>query len=163
MDNGELDINFCEKINVNPELDNQSQASIEFSIKVVEALSSKVKDYNQKSSKKISLAQLKKVYVKGASTREGDDKSAGSFAMARVNMFLRLISSNAFKGAFQKKNNGGISLSELEIDVTENWTPSEQDFIQASEDILNFKLDYDFKDVEELYLSEKPARFSFEV
>ncbi len=54
-------------------------------------------------------------------------------------------------------------MKNLEIDVLEDANLLEEDFLQAQIDILNFKLDYDFKDVEELYLSEKPARFSFEV
>ena len=135
----------------------QSQVSIDFSIKVVEALASKAKG----SLKKVSVSQLKKVYVKGAYNRELDERSTGEWAMARVNMFLRLISSNTFKNAFNKKSS--ISFSSFEIDVTENWSPSEEDFTQAVADVIQFKLDYDFKDVEELYLNDNPAGLSFEV
>jgi hypothetical protein len=162
MEHGEINVDICKKVNPNSDLEKQIQTCVEFSIKVVEALSHKTKEYNSNSSKKISLSQLKKVYVKGASFKEGGDKTSGQWAMARVNMFLRLISSNTFKDTFNKKK-GGISLSKFEIDVTENWTPSEEDFAQALIDIEKFKLDYDFKDVEELYLNENPARFSFEV
>lgn len=162
MMHGEFDISFSKKAQANPELATQTQAFIDFSIKVVDALGLKAKGYNSKFGKKISISQLKKVYTKGAHCRSDDARTNGEWAMARVNMFLRLISSNTFKDALAKKN-GGISISNLEIDVTENWSPSEEDFAQASVDIAEFKLEYDFKDVEELYLNENPARFSFEV
>ena len=67
--------------------------SITFSAKVTQSLKNKVKEHNAKSKKKVTLSQLKKVYRRGAgafSTSHRPSQSRGSWAMARVNMFLKM-------------------------------------------------------------------------
>ncbi len=165
MDGAEINIDFKKEVpSLNSELDEQAKASIDFSVRVIEALSCKAKDHNQKSIKKVSTAQLKKVYVRGASSKSGAEKTSGEWALARVNMFLRLISNNAFK-VVSDKNNQEFLAPISEIDVTESWIPSEEDFGQASIDIVNFRLNYDFGDVNDLYLhdsEQKSSRFWFD-
>ena len=51
------------------------------------------------------------------------------------------------------ESKGHASISNL-IDISENWFPSEEDFIKADEDIKNYNLDYDFGNINELYLEE---------
>ena len=47
-----------------------------------------------------------------------------------------------------------------EFDVTENIFPDDEDFLQASKDIEEYDLDYDFQNVNELYLDDyKPVGF----
>ena len=73
----------------------KSNNAISFSKKVIEALKNKVKEHNAKSSRKVSLSQLKKVYRRGAgafSSSHRPGKTRGQWAMARVNMFLRMMS-----------------------------------------------------------------------
>jgi hypothetical protein len=143
--------------------DNQFQAPIDFSIKVVEVLTGKVKDHNLTAGKKINLSQLKKVYIKGASLDQEEGKTKGESAMARVNMFLRLTSDDFFKSSLKKGKSNSSSLKNAEIDLTEDWAASEEDFAKASEDIIKYNLDYNFANVEDLYLDENRSGFSFEV
>ena len=65
--------------------------SITFSAKVITALKNKVKEHNEKYSKKVTLGQLKKVYRRGSgafSSSHRPGKSRGQWSMARVNTFL---------------------------------------------------------------------------
>ena len=71
-----------------------SKSKITFSEKVTTALKNKVKEHNEKHSKKVTLGQLKRVYRRGAgafSTSHRPGQSRGSWAMARVNMFLKMV------------------------------------------------------------------------
>ena len=82
-----------------------SKAEITFSEKVTNALKEKVKNHNAKHSKKVTLSQLKKVYRRGlgafsASHRPGQSRS--SWAMARVNMFLKMQSGGKVKDAYRR-------------------------------------------------------------
>ena len=78
--------------------------SITFSAKVTESLKNKVKEHNAKSKKKVTLSQLKKVYRRGAgafsqSHRPGQNR--GSWAMARVNMFLKMKRGGKVKKSYK--------------------------------------------------------------
>ena len=77
---------------------------ITFSEKVVSALKNKVKEHNEKYSKKVSLTQLKKVYRRGAgafSSSHRPNKTRGQWAMARVNMFLKMMRGGKVKDAYR--------------------------------------------------------------
>lgn len=45
-------------------------------------------------------------------------------------------------------------MKNLEIDVLEDVNLLEEDFLQAEADIKEFQLDYDFQDIEDLYLND---------
>lgn len=82
-----------------------SKAEITFSEKVTNSLKQKVKEHNAKYSKKVSLSQLKKVYRRGlgafsASHRPG--KSRAQWALARVNMFLKMQRGGKVKDAYRR-------------------------------------------------------------
>ncbi len=82
-----------------------SKAEITFSEKVTNALKEKVKNHNAKHSKKVTLGQLKKVYRRGlgafsASHRPG--QSRASWAMARVNTFLRMQGGGKVKDSYRR-------------------------------------------------------------
>jgi len=77
---------------------------ITFSEKVVTALKNKVKEHNEKHSKKVTLSQLKKVYRRGAgafSSSHRPNKTRGQWAMARVNMFLKMMRGGQVKKAYR--------------------------------------------------------------
>ncbi len=77
---------------------------ITFSEKVVTALKNKVKEHNEKHSKKVSLTQLKKVYRRGAgafSSSHRVGKTRGQWAMARVNMFLKMVRGGKVKKSYR--------------------------------------------------------------
>jgi hypothetical protein len=78
--------------------------AITFSDKVVTSLKNKVKEHNEKSSKKVSLSQLKKVYRRGSgafSSSHRPGKSRGQWAMARVNTFLKMVRGGKVKESYR--------------------------------------------------------------
>jgi hypothetical protein len=82
-----------------------SNSEIVFSDRVMTALKNKVNDHNEKYKKKVSLTQLKKVYRRGAgafSTSHRPGKTRGQWAMARVNMFLKMIRGGKVKDSYRK-------------------------------------------------------------
>lgn len=93
--------------NLNKKDDKQkvSEAAITFSEKVTNALKNKVKEHNNKYSKKVTLGQLKKVYRRGLgafSSSHRPGKSRAQWAMARVNMFLKMVRGGKVKKAYRK-------------------------------------------------------------
>ena len=157
-------------------------SAITFSAKVVDALKNKVKEHNKKHpTKKVTLSQVKKVYRRGAgafSQSHRPGMSRGGWAMARVNMFLKMKRGGKVKDSYRKADQDVASIrfddlkfedQELEasnsniFDLTDDMIPSEEDFAQAAIDIDLYKLDYDFQDVNELYLDDyQPLGFEWE-
>jgi len=132
--------------------------AISFSKKVIEALQNKVKEHNSKNSRKVSLSQLKKVYRRGAgafSSSHRPGKTRGQWAMARVNMFLRMMSGGKVKDAYRKADQDVAKGSDI-IDISDFWEPEEQDINLAMIDIESIG-DFDFESVDELYLDEEEA------
>ncbi len=71
---------------------------VEFTDSIIKALEKKVADHNEKApnGRKVTLAKLKAVYRRGAgafSTSHRPDQNRNSWAMARVNAFLKLVKS----------------------------------------------------------------------
>jgi hypothetical protein len=82
----------------------ESGSSITFSEKTTQALKNKVKEHNSKSAKKVTLSQLKKVYRRGSGAFSGSHRpgqSRGSWAMARVNMFLKMKRGGKVKESYR--------------------------------------------------------------
>jgi len=82
----------------------KSGPAITFSAKVTESLKNKVKEHNSKHSKKVTLSQLKKVYRRGAgafSSSHRPGKTRGQWAMARVNMFLKMKAGKKVKKSYR--------------------------------------------------------------
>ena len=136
----------------------KSDKAIEFSKKVIEALKNKVKEHNSKSKKKVSLSQLKKVYRRGAgafSSSHRPGKTRGQWAMARVNMFLRMVSGKPVKDAYRKADSD-IAKARSEIIIEASIDPSDEDFEMADADIKEYNLeDFDFLSADELYLDDE--------
>ena len=137
----------------------KSDKAIEFSKKVIEALKNKVKEHNSKNKKKVTLGQLKKVYRRGAgafSSSHRPGKTRGQWAMARVNMFIRMVSGKPVKDAYRKADSDIARASFNDYTIEAAFEPNEEDFLQADEDIKNFDLnDFDFNSAEELYLEDE--------
>lgn len=77
---------------------------ISFSQKIIKSLQEKVKTHNEKYGRKVSLSQLKKVYRRGlgafsVSHRPGQTRN--SWAMARVNMFLKMMRGGKVKDSYR--------------------------------------------------------------
>lgn len=140
--------------------DGQQQLIVSFSAKLVDFLRAKAKDHNKQfPKKKTSLNKLKEIYKRGASATKDSDQAAGQCAMARVNMFLRILSENKILPTSKKRS----TESSCELDATEFWAPSEIDSIKASAEIQENDLSYSFTDVNHLYLDEEQTGFSFDV
>ncbi len=96
-----------------------SYASITFSEKTTKALKNKVAEHNKKYSKKVTLGQLKKVYRRGAgafSSSHRPGQSRGSWAMARVNMFLKMQRGGKVKKSYRKADQDIAKASEMLFD-----------------------------------------------
>ena len=78
---------------------------ITFSESIIKSLKEKVKEHNSKHSKKVTLGQLKKGYRRGAgafSSSHRPGMSRGGWAMARVNMFLKMKRGGKVKDSYRK-------------------------------------------------------------
>ena len=123
--------------------------AIKFSAKLIEALRGEARSHNKSNPKsKASLAELKDVYRRGSgNTHPFENKTLGQCAYARVNMFLRMKGEG--KALTESKINK-ISLEDL--DFTDGFMPSQEDFDKAQEKITKHDLSYDFKNVDDLYI-----------
>ena len=140
------------------------KAAITFSEKVTTALKNKVKQHNEKHSRKVTLSQLKKVYRRGAgafssSSRPG--KGRGQWAMARVNTFLRMMAGGKVKDSYRaadldiaKATNEDIKLlsykSYASIDFDEyELVIAASDLVKANVSIAEMDSSYESEDEEE--------------
>ena len=92
--------------------------AITFSEKVTQSLKNKVKEHNEKHSKKVTLSQLKKVYRRGAgafSSSHRPGKSRGQWAMARVNTFLKMVRGDKVKDSYRQADQDIAKASEEEV------------------------------------------------
>ena len=126
----------------------KNDKTVEFSKKILAALQDKVKSHNSENNKKVNLNQVKKVYRNTPS-----DKNFNQLALARVNMFLRMVSGiSSYIGAnvnFSKAINNKYI-------VEASFNPSIEDINKAADDISNFNLnDFEFTSIDELYLDDE--------
>lgn len=87
---------------------------ITFSEKTTNSLKEKVKEHNSKYSKKVTLGQLKKVYRRGSgafSSSHRPNMSRHGWAMARVNMFLKMMRGGKVKDSYRKADQDIASAS----------------------------------------------------
>ena len=127
-------------------------AKITFSEKVINSLKAKVKDHNEKHpSKKVTLGQLKKVYRRGAgafSSSHRPGMTRGGWAMARVNMFLKMKRGGKVKESYRKADQ---DISRSSSVASEFIDFSEEDFAEANNDIeiydLSDESDVDFENI----------------
>lgn len=130
----------------------QSSLAVAFSLNLISSLEEKVKKHNLENLNKVSIKQLKEVYSRGSLNSE-EGKSPGLCAMARVNMFLRMTATMTSKAVNRKF--GRNSIKTFELDLTEDWVPTTEDFEASAKEIEASNLNYDFKDINELYLDDK--------
>tara|TARA_R110000824_G_scaffold136625_1_gene300268 strand:+ start:781 stop:1302 length:522 start_codon:yes stop_codon:yes gene_type:complete len=134
----------------------KNEEAVNFSIKVVEALEQKMQDHNSANDNKVSLKQLKKVYRRAAGNVFAEvpevEQERGTWAMARVNMYLKLLQGEPFSSHTKAKTD--LTLVE-DVDLMDSLIPSPEDFILAKEDIFRFELNYKFENVNDLYLEDE--------
>lgn len=117
----------------------EAKGKITFSEKVTTSLKNKVKEHNEKHSRKVTLGMLKKVYRRGlgafsSSHRPGQSRAA--WAMARVNMFLKMMRGGKVKESYRKADQDVAKASEEELPFlelqSETWSPGD---FQENKDI----------------------------
>ena len=118
-------------------------AKVKFSARVEKALSNKVEEHNKKAKKgrRASLPMLKAVYRRGAgaySTSHRPGKTRDQWAMARVNAFLKLLSSGKPSNSAYKSDNDLLpaghpksSKSANSVITASALVPEEQDLADA--------------------------------
>ena len=138
---------------------NNEDAAILFSSKVVGLLKEKMKEHNRNHPEaKVSLSDLKSVYRRGAETNDRT-KPLGLRALARVGMYLRMkigYSEEGFRDLlFQVELKDSLDyMKQSSIDISDSLLPHEEDFLLAQEEIEKNELNYDFNNVNELYLDD---------
>lgn len=137
-------------------------SSITFSEQVTSALQAKVKEHNEKYDKKATLGQLKKIYRRGAgafSSSHRVGKTRGQWAMARVNMFLKMLRGGSVKDSYRKADQDvaeGHDLYYLERDGEAFWDFEDIEFDLAKLDLIYAGIDVEDQDqeAEDLELSD---------
>jgi hypothetical protein len=122
---------------------------IEFSEKITNSLQEKVTSHNGKYDKKVSLSQLKKVYRRGLgafSSSHRPGQTRGSWAMARVNMFLKMMRGGKVKDSYRAADQDVASGAELYYEQKPEdvfWEFDSIDFDLARIDLIKANVDLD--------------------
>ena len=144
---------------------NQEQDIIagKFSAKLIGSLKSIVKNHNKSvPENKTTFNQIKEVYLNAANNYCYAGYSRGEWALARVNMFLRILSGDKPESmtGYEEKNMAGLTFATKviqpieELDISINWVPSQQDFTKAKKEINQNELYFNFASTDELYLED---------
>lgn len=133
----------------------KNDKAIEFSKKILNAIKAKVKEHNATSVKKITFAQLKKVYKNNIHALDSE-KNFNQVAFARVNMFLRMV--NGVSSYLGANSNFSKAINNNYI-IEASFNPTPEDFIKADEDIKSYDLnDFEFNNPDNLYLDDEEDR-----
>jgi hypothetical protein len=153
---------------------NEQEESVLFSSRLADFLHNKAKVFADKNNSSLTLNQLKKVYCHSARLGEiqrTDDINL--YALARVNMFLRLKSGDKMI-QITEDSEAADSITELQletqscktpskfIDISEEWIPNAGDFTKAAEEIKENNLEYSYKSINNLYLEYEPLEPNWE-
>ena len=130
----------------------KNDKAVEFSKKLIKAIKSKVKEHNNLNNKKVTFAQLKKVY-KNKVYSQNNEKNFNQIALARINMFIRMVNgASSYLGA---NSNFSKAINNNYI-IEASFNPSAEDFIKADEDIKSYDLnDFEFNNSDDLYLDDE--------
>lgn len=145
----DLTVSHGKKSEITDSKKSEEQALIDYSSNIIVALQDLMKSHNKACENKVSLKELKQVFRRGANCEEAKESelSCGALALARVNMFLRLKNGEIM----QASRSYEIGKS---TDISDYWSPSESDFTAASELAKEHDLNYNFEDINNLYLDE---------
>lgn len=122
---------------------------IQFTEKIIKALQEKVNNHNEKHSKKVSLSQLKKIYRRGLgafSSSHRPNQTRNSWAMARVNMFLKMQAGGKVKKSYRAADQDIAAGEELYYNQNSEdcfWEFDSIDFDLARIDLIKANVDLD--------------------
>jgi len=124
-----------------------SEKSIEKSKQIIQALEAKADEFNSAHFKKVSVAQLKKVFHRALK-----ECYEIEYCFARINLFLRISS-----GDFTYKHYQADNLQR--INIAASIELEESDFDKAKKDIEKFEIDFKISSIDNLYLDYTPLSF----
>jgi hypothetical protein len=131
-----------------PEVD----VNVDYTKRILLAIKAKAKEHNDTNESKVSVPQLKSVFIAGAEDKV-EGKALVLLGFARINMYLRLLDpatvAREFKSASDNKN-----FKKLIFDFSSYVSPNTEDFSRAEEDLNKHNLNFDFASVDELYLED---------
>tara|TARA_Y100001938_G_C8081156_1_gene429198 strand:- start:1168 stop:1770 length:603 start_codon:yes stop_codon:yes gene_type:complete len=139
-----------------------------FPEKVILMLSSKAADFNLRNPKnKVLVSHLKEAYKRGVHDSIRLDKPSGTWALARVNMFLKSCNSIDVPTSYKKLDGDILNFSGFFIDdgIKEDLIFSYEEISEAKFDKDHFDLhngDYSFVDLEEYSEANFPKEISSE-
>tara|TARA_R110002020_G_scaffold207564_4_gene413170 strand:- start:1001 stop:1414 length:414 start_codon:yes stop_codon:yes gene_type:complete len=113
-----------------------------FSDKIYTCLAAKVIKFNGENKTRVTLDQLIRVYKRGEKTSSiffSFDRSNAQWAMARVNMFLKLSANRLVPTSYKYHDSDiseGSDRTYLQETAEPFWKFSERDFIMARSDLL---------------------------
>jgi hypothetical protein len=134
-----------------------SEDAVSFSKKIIEILGQKIKAHNSAQDRKANLPMLKKVFKRAANSFNSEvnvDKSIAIFSMARVNLFLRMLSNEHLIQGFRRDES--LANSKF-LDISDYWQVEEQDFSKASLDLKEVG-EFAFANSEDLYLDGEDSK-----
>lgn len=140
-----------------PVVEDLQEQAIVFSNSILLALQQKVKHFNENYKPlMVTLPQLKSVYRNGAAAfasavnwqGQFPEKTCGDWGLSRVNMFLRMKSGDGRRDSVESLNFSRF------VDISESWCPIQEDFDQTKRDKKEYNLNYNFTNVDELYLDD---------
>ena len=135
-------------------------SKITFSEKVITSLKNKVKEHNEKHSKKVTLSQLKKVYRRGAgafSSSHRPGKTRGQWAMARVNMFLKMMRGGKVKDSYRAADQDIAKAFEVCIEDANSFLPTVENLIEAKLELQRLGIEDGSDEEFELIFSEEES------
>ena len=113
-----------------------------FSEKINKCLQGKVTKFKEEHSSSVTLDQLIRVYKRGEKAAEvlfSPTKSTAQWAMARVNMFLRLSSNRIVSDSYKFHDldiSKGADRTYAQETAEPFWDFCERDFLMARSDLL---------------------------
>jgi hypothetical protein len=122
------------------------EIEIEFNKRVVDALRERVRAHNKKYQQKTSLLQLKLVYKRGAiafSENHASGKTRGECAIARVNMFLKMLRGGKVRESYKEIDENIIISPETAPESVENFRFTIEELIEAKLYCQRFGVEYD--------------------
>jgi len=119
--------------------------AIDYSVRIVKALELMRTEHNKNNpQRRVTINQLKAIFCKNAGDHQRADDAGQTYnhwAMGCISAFLRLRQNEKIK----------------RISISSNlWVPSEEDLKEAAANIKQFELDFDFKNIEDLYIQIEP-------
>lgn len=146
----------------------KKETSKTFIDKVFLMFSSKASEFNAKNpNNKVHISELKEAYKRGIHDSIRLEKPHGSWAMARVNMYLKSCASSDVPTFYKKIDGDILKFNGFFIDdgIKEDLIFSYEEISEAKFDMDHFDLhdgDYSFVDLEEYSNANFPKEISSE-